>query len=180
MHKTIAEESLLFDSSRMMVDLAVKVMEGHPDQLQAMIANCSKPYPISMRAARVLQVYFEKHPNAISAFLPMLSNELLISNVDGVKRSFLKILSLIPLITNLENAPLILDKCLEWLFSDKEAIAVRAYSIDLLIKFALEEPGLLNEIRLAFEILPTEEYPSLMVRCRRGLKIMAARKSLTI
>ncbi len=178
MHKTIAEESMLFDSSRLMVDLAVKVMEEHAEQLQGMIALCSKPYPISMRAARVLQVYFEKHPNTISTFITLLSNELLICNVDGVKRSFLKILSLFPLITSLENSALILDKCLEWLFSDKEAIAVRAYSIDVLIKFAIEEPGLANEISLAFEILPTEEYPSLKHRCSRGLKILAERKKL--
>ena len=60
----------------------------------------------------------------------------------------------------------------KWLYSDKETIAVRAYCIDLLIKYALEEPELKNEICIAFENLPVEDYPSLWVRCRNGIKLL--------
>jgi hypothetical protein len=168
----ISLESLLYDSSRRVIEIAVKVIEEHPEQLKAMFELCCKPYPISMRAARVMQLYFEKHQEIIPSFLNIISNELLITKVDGVKRSFLKILSFLNGITTIENATLILDKCLECLRTDKESIAVRAYSIDLLIKFAIEEPELRNEILLAFEIIPMDDYPSLKYRCRNGIKII--------
>jgi len=168
----ISLEALLYDSSRRVVDFAANLMEEHPEQLKGMFELCKKQYPVSMRAARVLQIYFEKNRPKITVFLNNISTELMKTKVDGVKRSFLKILSFIPCITTLENSALILDKCLEFLLSDKETIAVRAYSIDLLIKFANEEPDLKNEIRLVFENIPIDDYPSLKYRCKKGMKLI--------
>ncbi|MFZ4740103.1 MAG: hypothetical protein ACOYLE_02945 [Bacteroidales bacterium] len=165
-------ESLLYDSSRMVIEIAANSIEEHPEQLNAMFELCFKPYPISMRAARVVQLYCVKHPDTILPFLKILTDELLKTKVDGVKRSFLKIMIEVVDVKNIHNAGLVLNKCLDWLLSDKETIAVRAYSIDLLIKFAKEEPDLKNELILVFESIPLEEYPSLKVRCKKGLKLM--------
>ena len=167
---TISLDSLLYDSSRFCIDVAFSVIEAHPEQLEDMLNLCCKPYPISMRAARVMQLYSEKYPDAIIPIIHRIINELLITSVDGVKRSFLKILTFIPQLTTVEYSTLVLDKSLDWLFSDKETIAVRAYCVDVLIKFAKEEPELKNEIMLAFENLPTENDPSLKFRCLNGLK----------
>ena len=165
-------ESLLYDSRRVVIEIAVKAIEEHPEQLKEMLKLCYKSYPISMRAARVIQLYCEKYPNSILPFISILTDELLKTKVDGVKRSFLKILIEMVDVKDIYNAGLVLNKCLDWLLSDKETIAVRAYSIDLLIKFAKKEPGLKNELILIFENLPLEEYSSLKVRCRKGLKLM--------
>lgn len=165
-------KSVLYDSSRAMVDIGVATIEGKPELFAEAFNLCKEKYPISMRAARVVQFYLEKHPPKIIDYSGLILDELLLTKVDGVKRSFLKILYLTPDIINLEKSGLLLDKCLFWLMSDKEPIAVRAYCIDILVKFALEEPELKHEIRLAIENLPFDEYPSLKSRCRKALKAL--------
>ncbi len=165
-------DSLLYDSRRVVADIAVIAIEEHPEQLEVMIDLCKRPYPISMRAARVVQLYCEKHPSEIIPFLAIITNELLKTKIDGVKRGFLKTLSIVPKIIEIENSALLLDKSLEWLYSDTETLAVRVYCIDILIKYAMEEPELKNEIRLALENLPLGDYPSLSFRCRKGLKLL--------
>lgn len=165
-------KSLLYDSSRAVIDIGVVTIEGKPELFADAFNLCKEKYPVSMRAARVVQLYIEKYPVKILPILPEVLDELLITKVDGVKRSFLKILFLSTSIINLEKSGLLLDKCLFWLMSDKEPIAVRAYCIDILVKFALEEPELKHEIRLAIENLPFDEYPSLKSRCRKALKLL--------
>ncbi len=165
-------DSFIIDSSRISIDIAVNAVESNPILLQHVIDLCKHTYPVSMRAARVVQFYAEKHYHEIIPFLPIISNELINTKVDGVKRSFLKILFLSPSVIEIENSALVLDKCFDWLQSDKEAIAVRAYCIDLLIKFANEEPELKNEIRLTIENIPLEDFPSLEFRRKNGLKML--------
>jgi hypothetical protein len=165
-------ETFIIDSSRISIDIAVNAVESNPILLQHAIDLCKHKYPVSMRAARVVQLYTERHYNEIIPYLSFISNELLNTKVDGVKRSFLKILFITPSILAIENSALLLDKCIDWLQSDKEPIAVRAYCIDLLIKFANEEPELKNEIRLTLENIPLEEYPSLKLRRKNGLKML--------
>ena len=155
-----------------MVDMGVSTLEAKPELFQEVFDLCKEKYPISMRAARVVQFYIEKNPEKILPFLPQLLDELLTTNVDGVRRSFLKILYLTPCIINLEKSGLLLDKCLQWLMTEKEPIAVRVYCIDMLVKFAMEEAELKHEIRLAIENLPFDEYPSLKSKCRKALKLL--------
>ena len=163
-------KSILYDSSRAVVEIGVATIEGKPELFEEAFYLCKDKYPFSMRAARVVQFYFEKYPLKINDYSKEILDELLVTKVDGVKRSFLKILYLCPRIIDLEKSGLLLDKCLLWLMSDKEPIAVRAYCIDLLVKFAKEEPELKHEIRLAIENLPLDEYPSLKFRCKTALK----------
>jgi len=123
-----------------------------------------------MRAARVIQFYYEKHPEALTSYIPAIVDELLKTKVDGVKRSFLKILILTPDICSLDKSALLFDKCIEWLFYEKETIAVKAYSIDLLVKVSMEEPDLRNELILCFEDFPETESVGLGKRIRSVMK----------
>ncbi|MFZ4399040.1 MAG: hypothetical protein ACOYO1_03310 [Bacteroidales bacterium] len=177
MENDITLESLLYDSSKITVNIAADLLEAHPEQIVGMLLLCKSPYPLSMRAARVMQIYCEKHPNTIFPFLTEITEELLKTKVDGVKRSFLKILTFVPKISSLENSAFLFDKCLEWLFSTKEAIAVRAYCIDVLIKFVNEEPELKNEISLAFENLSTIDSRGLINRYNKAMNLIKYKKS---
>lgn len=170
-------ESLLGDSSRRTIEMAFNTVEVNPKLLQDALNLCKSKYPISMRAARVVQIYAEKYPDKIIPYLPFITDELLITKVDGVKRSFLKILILIPSVISIKNSGLILDKCMDWFFTDKEAIAVRAYCGDIIIKFAKEEPELKNEIFLALENLSFIEHEGLRKRCIKKINENISKKN---
>jgi len=163
-------ESLLYDSSRAAIIDAVKVIEGKPELFEKMLELCTQPYPVAMRAARVVQIYCIKYPDTILPHLKILTDELLTTKVDGVKRSFLKIMIEAIDIKYIYNAGLVFNKCLDWLFSEKETIAVRAYSLDLVVKFVKKEPDLKNEMMLVLENVPLDDFPSLEIRIRRYLK----------
>ncbi|MCX6231094.1 MAG: hypothetical protein NTZ33_06080 [Bacteroidetes bacterium] len=162
-------ESLLFDSSRAAIEITMKTIEKNPELLEEAFKLCYEKYPVSMRAARVIQFYYEIHPEALISYLPAIVDELLKTNVDGVKRSFLKVLILTPDICSLDKSSMLFDKCLEWLMYNKETIAVRAYSIDLLIRFAVEEPELKHEINLALESMPFSVHKGLMNKLKKGI-----------
>ncbi len=163
---------ILVDSSKRCIDEAVNKIIVNSELFPKALELCKAEYPISMRAARVVQLFAEKFPDAITPYLSDIVDELLITKVDGVKRSYLKILTFVPSIIALEKSALILNKCIEWLISDKETIAVRAYCIDVLLKFVKQEPVLYHEIKLIFEGLITDEFPSLKVRCIKGLDLI--------
>ena len=167
-------ESLLYDSSRAAIDKAFKVVEADTECLGAMLALCARPYPFAMRAARVMQLFFEKYPESIIPFLTFLTDELLKTGVDGVKRSFLKIMIDHVDVAQIPNAGLVFNQCLNWLYSPKEAIAVRAFSLDLAVKFVLKEPDLKNELMLVFENVTFDESPGLearKIKCMKRLNI---------
>jgi hypothetical protein len=162
--------SLLYDSSRAAIEMTMKTIEKNPELLDEAFKLCYENYPLSMRAARVMQLYNEKHAEALIPFIPDIVDELLKTNVDGVKRSFLKILILTPNICNVHKSAMLFDKCIDWLLYEKESIAVKAYSIDLLEKFAKEEPDLKNELNLVFGNLPKEESVGLCKRINMVVK----------
>lgn len=159
-------KALLHDSSRAAVDAAVEAAELQPALFdEALSIACHEPYPLSMRAARVIQVYALKHPQTIAPCIPLLINALMRSQVDGVKRSFLKVLIEVVDIENIPDAGLIYNRCLDWVFSEKETIAVRAYSMDMLYKFSQFDNELSHEFMLVLENIPPDQSPGL--ECRR-------------
>jgi len=166
-------ESLLYDSSRRAIENAAIVIEGNPELFKDMLDLCSMPYPLAMRAARVIQIFCDKYPDAILPYLNQLTDELLKTKVDGVKRSFLKIMIDKIDVKQIHNSGLVFNQCLDWLFTDKETIAVRAYSIDLLEKFTHQEPDLKNELIIVLENVPFEDYPCLEKRRRKCLKSLS-------
>ncbi|OPZ98803.1 MAG: hypothetical protein BWY70_01142 [Bacteroidetes bacterium ADurb.Bin408] len=167
---------MLYDSSKAAVDAVVELAGQQPALFAEVFhAACNEPYPLAMRAARVVQFYILKNPHAIAPFLPDLVHTLLHNTVDGVKRSFLKILIEVVDVDAIPDAGLVYNRCLDWIFSEKESIAVRAYSMDLLYKFSLFEKELSMEFMLVLENVPLDESPGL--ECRRKQFLMKLKKN---
>jgi hypothetical protein len=166
----MAITSVLFDGSKAAVEITMKTIEKQPELLEEVFNLCYEKYPVSMRAARVIQFYYEQHPDELIDYLPAIVDELLTTKVDGVKRSFLKILILTKNICELDKSALLFDKCIEWLLYEKESIAVKAYSIDLLEKFVKEEPELKNELIICFDNFPEMESIGLRKRMKNVIK----------
>jgi len=168
--KTYDFSALLFDSRREVIENAAEVLELNPSMLPEVIELCKSSYPISMRAARVIQFYFERHTDEIPYYADILFDELNNTKIDGVKRSFLKTIQLLPQITYYGNAGKVFDICLNWLLSESETIAVKAYSLDLLMKFVSEQPELKNELKVILDNDQINQHHSLKLRCNKFLK----------
>lgn len=161
------------DSSRAVADILVGEVGNNPEYFQIIFNFCIlKPYPISMRAARVIQLCSKKNAKLIEPFLNDLINIIIETKVEGVKRSFLKILSEIQDITKLKNSGIIVDKCFEWLISENENPAIRCYSIDLINNLCKIEPQLKNELISSLQIIMTNKAKSIKFKAKRMLDLM--------
>jgi len=170
LNKTFDFSALLFDSSRVVVENAYHFLKSNPSKLSEVISLCKAPYPISMRAARVVQLYFENNIIEIPFYIDFIIDELINTQISGVKRGFLKIVLITPNITQFDNAIKIYDICQKWLSSNTETIAVKAYSIDVLFKFVSELPDLKNELNLIIENIHFQNNNSLNLKCKKLLK----------
>lgn len=95
-------------------------------------------------------------------------NKLLETEHEGMKRDLWKVLTKITL--NDELAGLAFDKALQTIASQKHAVAVRAYAMEVALNVALNYPVLANEVMMILESLSPEEPPSIRARKRMFLK----------
>ena len=163
-------EKLLYDSRRVVAEIAADTLEKHPELIEEVINLCKREYPLSMRAARAIQFYAERNNENLVPYRGKISEILLNTNIDGVKRGFLKVLILYPNISSMDNSAKIFDKCTEWALSLKETISVKAYCIEMLVKFIKEEPDLKGEVKIILDNLNCAENPALKFICRKYLK----------
>ena len=159
--------------------MAVDVLEQKPELFEQMLKLCMESkYPMAMRAARVIQFYCDKYPEKILQHIDYVLPLFINTKVDGVKRSILKIFIDRIAVNLIPELGLVLSKCYDWLLSDKEAIAVRVYSLELINKIALSEPELFQELKIVAEQLDLDAYPSLRYRMRRILKSLKTTNSI--
>jgi hypothetical protein len=164
-------DSKLVDSSRMIADIMVADITYDQARFDEMfeIALQNK-YPLSMRAARIVTLCVLKHPGFIFSHFNQLLASIESSNVDGVKRCFLKILVEIPLPRDENFQGRLADITFELVANTKEAIAIRAFSIDILIKISKIFPELNGELIPLLENIVDDPSMGLRSKCRKILK----------
>jgi len=142
----------LYDSYRSTADSAV-IAVGADEERFAEVFRISieESYPLSMRAARVVHLCAENYPFLIEPYVDLIIEEISKTKVDGVKRSFLKILNEIISVNVLRQKPELIDLCFNLASDLRESIAVRAYCMDLILKLSKSEPDLLNELKTIAE-----------------------------
>jgi hypothetical protein len=130
-------QSKLVDSSRMLADLLVKDIGNNSHKFAEMMGLAFRDeYPVSMRAARIIALSAEQHIDLIHPYLLQMIEALEKCKVDGVKRSFLKILAEQPV--NLDEGLIgkLTDLAFTWVNDPRQAIAVRYYCIDIILNVA--------------------------------------------
>lgn len=161
---------LAMGSERVVADLAVNVLEKTPEAFGDLLALCwLEQYPLSMRAARVAQLYCEKHPEAIYPFLDEAVEKTLKSKIGGVRRNFLKIFAEFIDIKRISNQGHLLNTCFEWLLDARNTPAIRIHAMGLIYKMSLHEPDLLRELAATIEIVMEEGEISLKTCGRKML-----------
>ncbi|MCK9618068.1 MAG: hypothetical protein M0R21_09575 [Lentimicrobiaceae bacterium] len=145
-------EVLQLGSERAVADMVVDKVERDSEKFAAVLALCfSEKYPISMRAARVVQLCCSKYPKLL---VPHYENVILLlaqTKVSGVKRNFLKIFDEYSELKNIPNPGVLLNLCFDWLNNPSEDIAIRVFAMGVLYKFAKSEPDLTNELSLVIQ-----------------------------
>lgn len=168
-------ETRLVDSSRMIADIMVADIGNDQEKFdEMMVLALQDVYPLSMRAARVIELcmprrinLFKSHINKIIRLLPSVK-------VDGLKRSFLKIFADSPIYMDEELSGQLVDLAFNYLGDQKQAISVRAYSIDILVRFVRIYPEMKPELIAILESMILDASVGLKTKCRKTIKLISA------
>ncbi len=104
-------------------------------------------YRLTQRSAWVVGHFAEKHPTLILPYLEqMLLKTQAIGVHDAVKRNVVRLLPSIEIPEHLLG--MVATICFDFLENPKEAVAIKAFSIKILAKIAIQETDLQNELCL--------------------------------
>lgn len=171
------KEFLEMTSSRLNADILADKIEGDTDLFGVVwYIMLNDTHRVAMRAAWALSIFVEKHPYFIEPWIPQMVNTLADLKSDSVRRSLLKIFTLVPLPK--EQSGLLFDICFNIVESPSSGIAHKAYAISILYNISEMEPGLKPELIALFESQLDGESAGVLARC--SIFIKKLRKDLGV
>jgi hypothetical protein len=166
-------EAKLVDSSRLIADMLVADIGDDRDKFaEMMMLSFRDEYPLSMRAARVIALCVENNTTLIIPHLQRMVDTIDTISVEGVKRSFLKIFAEMPVELNEDMLGILTDRSFNWLVDPKEAIAIRYYAIDILVKVVKLYPEIKIELTESLNSLLDDDSTALHTKGRKVLKYL--------
>jgi 8-oxo-dGTP diphosphatase len=134
----------------------------------------SSDQKLAFRASWTLTKVCDKYPEIIYPYLQQIVETLGGIENESTLRSFLRILSLSDLskITGREHG-MLADFCFAKLNSGLSAIAVKAYSMEIIYRLALIYPELANELSTTINMLKGEGSAGMIARGRMVMKKLA-------
>jgi hypothetical protein len=143
-------EDLLPDTGKLTAihaaDVAMQRTELIPKLIKLAFADT---YPLSLRAANTVEIIDSQKPSLIQPFYFKMINALTNFKVDGVKRCFLKLFTRHADLNNEEVLCTLINACFAFVASPDEAVAIKAYSLQILYQISNREPELKNELIFA-------------------------------
>jgi len=138
------------DSSRAIIDIAAEYIGTNENRLEEVIQLAvTEKYPINMRAARVVEFSAQRNKGYIAERLDFIVKISTTSKNDGVKRAFIKVTeAFLPYEIADDLLGLVINNCFEKL-NGIEAVAVKYYAINCLMKIIKKEPDLKNELLIS-------------------------------
>lgn len=129
---------------------------------------------LAFRASWTLTKVCDKFPEMIYPHLGMIIESLENLGNESAMRSFLRIISLSDIERISEkHQGLLAERCFSLLRSGFSAIAVKAYSMEILYKLVLKYPELRNELAATIRMLQPEGSAGILSRGRQILKKLA-------
>jgi hypothetical protein len=166
-------EMKLIDSSRMIADILTTDILDDQNRFDEMFElSLREEYPLSMRAARIIELSTFKYKRLVLPHLDELINAIENSKIDGVRRSFLKILAELPIVLDDNAQGRLVDMAFSYIGDNKEAIAIRAFSLDLLVKTCRNYPELNNELIYILEEMTKASSVGLQTKSRKILALL--------
>jgi 8-oxo-dGTP diphosphatase len=126
---------------------------------------------LAFHASWILSKVCDKFPEIIDPFLPSIIESLWKIDNESAQRSFLRIISLSDLekINNKQHG-LLAEHCFTALRSGFSAIAIKAYSMEIIFKLAFIYPELAHELAATINLLEGEGSAGVIARGRIILK----------
>ena len=158
-------------SERAVADLAVKAIEESPGSFRDVLDLCFiEKYPLSMRAARVAQLYLEKYHEVVYPYLEEIIEKILQTKIDGVRRNFLKVIADFVDVEKITEPGILVNACFAWLLDGNMTPGTKIHAMNIIYKMGLKEPDLLKELASSIEIIMDESDISMKTCGRKMLK----------
>lgn len=109
----------------------------------------SREMPVCWRATWVMDYLAELHPWLAASYIEMIWKEIPEKHPDGVTRSALRLLSRYEIPEDYQG--IAADLCLSWLEQESVPVAIKAYSMEILLKIAAVYPEFTNEFITVIE-----------------------------
>ena len=146
-------EELIFDSGRNTAFNAVEIAIKNPQLIPQFIEIAFKnKKQFSMRAANVIEKLDYIKPNLLSNYIDKIISFIPSCENEGVKRSFLKMISRYTKKINEENLNILLNNCFKWLVSSNTEIAVKYYCMIILYDISNIYPEIKNELYHSIQV----------------------------
>jgi 8-oxo-dGTP diphosphatase len=151
--------------------VATSAIENPAIFIKLLEYSYSKDRKLAFRASWTLTKACDKFPELIYPHLPEIVESLPMFDNESVQRSFLRIISLSD-ITNLSSSHhgILADHCFSMLRSGFSAIAIKAYSMDILYNLSVIYPELGNELSSSICILMEDASAGIAARGKSILK----------
>ena len=164
-------ENSLVDSSRRLVDMVADAIITEPARFPELLKIAqTHPYPLSMRASRVADICSEKYPEIGLPYIEDIANLVFETKNESVRRNFLRILTRHYHCLREEKTGMLIDACFNWLTSEKTAIGIKAYCIEILYGISQQYPELKNELAAILQSQFPYLSAGLKVRAKKYLK----------
>jgi len=134
----------------------------------------SKDKKLAFRASWTLSKVHDKYPELIGSDLQVMIGSLESLENESVQRSFLRMISMSDLNSlNQKLQGILADHCFKMLRSGFSAIAVKAYSMEIIYKLAIIYPELANELLSTINLLQGDGSAGILARGHIILKKLA-------
>jgi 8-oxo-dGTP diphosphatase len=129
---------------------------------------------LAFRASWTLSKVYDKYPDLIGSDLQLMISSLGKLDNESVQRSFLRMISMSDLNSiSQDQHGILADHCFKMLKSGYSAIAIKAYSMEIIYKLALIYPELANELSSTIQMLQGEGSAGILARGHIILKKLA-------
>jgi 8-oxo-dGTP diphosphatase len=154
--------------------LAESVIENGEILRKLLEYSFSKDKKLAFRASWTLSKVFEKYPDLLGSDIQQMIGSLETLDNESVQRSFLRIISMSDLNSvSQKQHGILADHCFKMLKSGFSAIAIKAYSMEIIYKLALIYPELANELSSTINMLQGEGSAGILARGHIILKKLA-------
>ncbi len=143
--------ALLKEHSKKQTNRIAAFIETDKQRFSELMRNfLGNEYRVTQRAAWAVSVCSTRHPELIRPWLKRIIVNLSKPSLpDAVKRNTVRILQFISIPPSLQG--LAAEHCFRMLQSIEEPIAVKVFSMTVLLNLCKAEPGLTTEVRLLIE-----------------------------
>lgn len=149
-----AVKAQLSDASRKLADLTASMVYENPGLLKSFIDLAWRDEePWSHRSSRVVSICCCNFPKMLEPFASEVIKNLVVKKSEGSRRNFLKIFSSADVRLKPRDRLLLMNSCFDFL-SGNYSIAVKVYSMDILLKLS----GTIPEIRKELYLVITDQW----------------------